>query len=210
MSSSPWGQLASQKPVFSLHDIMAQEEKEVTSVKETAMPRKRNWDTTQGDASKMFSQKWTPPMSTVQNSVIFANKPKETAPADQSHVSNSVVYSTRVVNLHKPELQKLGFTDFASWMKGQDNVYIGRDMTYCIPGAVGSKWGNPFKSKCMTREECCQKYKAYIKNSTKIQDNGKTLLESLVDLKGKTLGCWCHPDMCHGHMLVELINEYCH
>jgi len=52
-------------------------------------------------------------------------------------------------------------------------------------------------------------YRQYVLNDTRLHDNGKTLLESLGELKGKVLGCWCHPAPCHGHDLVQLIKEYC-
>lgn len=29
----------------------------------------------------------------------------------------------------------------------------------------------------------------------------------LLALRGKSLGCWCHPDPCHAHVLVRLIDE---
>ena len=33
------------------------------------------------------------------------------------------------------------------------------------------------------------------------------LYNSLMELDGKVLGCWCEPSPCHGHALVQLINE---
>ena len=31
-------------------------------------------------------------------------------------------------------------------------------------------------------------------------------LESrLAELAGKVLGCWCHPEPCHGHALIEAL-----
>ena len=32
------------------------------------------------------------------------------------------------------------------------------------------------------------------------------LLKDLHELKGKTLGCFCKPKICHGDILVELVN----
>ena len=32
------------------------------------------------------------------------------------------------------------------------------------------------------------------------------LLNDLHELKGKTLGCFCKPKICHGDILVELVN----
>ena len=33
------------------------------------------------------------------------------------------------------------------------------------------------------------------------------LMKRLTELKGKTLGCWCKPNPCHGDVLVRLVNE---
>ena len=69
------------------------------------------------------------------------------------------------------------------------NVYIGRP----------SKWGNPFKiGRDGTREQVIEKYRKYILSSKLIND--------IHELKGKTLGCWCHPKACHGDVLAELAN----
>ena len=32
-------------------------------------------------------------------------------------------------------------------------------------------------------------------------------MESLIELEGKVLGCWCHPEPCHGDILVKLLRE---
>lgn len=84
-------------------------------------------------------------------------------------------------------------------MKEKYDVYIGR------PGV----WGNPYshdegtlaKFKVDSRDEAIDKYKEYILNN-------KKLMAKLPELKGKTLGCWCHPNRCHGDILIELVKEY--
>jgi hypothetical protein len=71
------------------------------------------------------------------------------------------------------------------------DVYIGR----------GGKWGNPYIiGRDGTREEVIKKYRNYILGNT-------DLMNSLDELKGKVLGCWCSPKACHGDVLVELIKE---
>jgi len=70
-------------------------------------------------------------------------------------------------------------------------VYIGRP----------SKWGNPFKiGRDGNREEVIKKYREYILNRP-------DLLESLHELRGKVLACWCAPQPCHGDVLLELLKE---
>ncbi len=78
------------------------------------------------------------------------------------------------------------------------DVYIGRP----------SKWGNPYSHKQGTlaeflvssRKEAIEKYETYLLGN-------KDLMNSLVELKGKTLGCWCHPKACHGDILAKWSNS---
>jgi hypothetical protein len=72
------------------------------------------------------------------------------------------------------------------------DVYIGRP----------SKWGNPFEiGKDGTRKEVIEKYKNWILGQP-------DLLDSLHELEGKTLGCFCKPKECHGDILIELLDVY--
>jgi hypothetical protein len=80
--------------------------------------------------------------------------------------------------------------------KDKYDVYIGR----------GSKWGNPYRlfpamgDDAKRRTEVIEAYRRYILAKPE-------LLAALLELKGKTLGCWCKPKRCHGDVLVELINN---
>lgn len=74
---------------------------------------------------------------------------------------------------------------------GGMTLYIGR----------GSKWGNPFVlGKDGNREAVIAKYRAYIAKQPE-------LLDSLHELSGQTLGCFCKPKPCHGDVLVELFTK---
>lgn len=106
--------------------------------------------------------------------------------------------------------------------KDPTHIYIGRAM----PGFTESIWANPFKMDKMqtlttdrgsgapkkqrgtaisvvqierdgTREQVIEKYRAYVLSKPE-------LVALLPTLKGKRLGCWCHPKACHGHVLKEL------
>ena len=77
------------------------------------------------------------------------------------------------------------------------DVYIGR------PGP----WGNPYshegntqaKYKVKSRQEAVEKYEEYILQQP-------DLMSRLSELEGRVLGCWCVPALCHGHVLIKLIN----
>lgn len=121
-----------------------------------------------------------------------------------------------VVNVRKQELVKLGYDDFMDWITNKNNLYIGRDMSYYVPGAVGSVWGNPFpvdkvgksgknnknSTPRYTLDESLIRFRQHIESSPE-------LIAKLPELKGKTLGCWCKPKRCHGDILTELVEKYC-
>jgi len=71
--------------------------------------------------------------------------------------------------------------------KSKRYVYIGR----------GSKWGNPHREgQHGDRETVCLKYA-----------EGFGLFHEVEQLKGRVLGCYCHPEQCHGDMLAWLANQ---
>ncbi|MEK6884667.1 MAG: DUF4326 domain-containing protein, partial [Nanoarchaeota archaeon] len=83
------------------------------------------------------------------------------------------------------------------------DTYVGRkNITYDLPE---SKWANPYLlHRDGTREEVCDKYEKHIRAD-------KFLMESLHELDGKTLGCWCKSGkdpnkLCHGDILIKLRN----
>lgn len=103
------------------------------------------------------------------------------------------------------------YNNLEEWMQDENNVYIGRAGVVFINKQRypkhPSKFANPFKiGKDGTREDVIDKYKEYIIN--KINSN-EISTQELLSLKGKQLGCWCHPEMCHGDILLDLIEQYC-
>ena len=105
-----------------------------------------------------------------------------------------------VVNVRKAELLKIGYKDFEEWSKNPNNLYIGRNMNYYVKGTHASKWANPFPVKNHGLEKSLELYEKYICSSYE-------LMNSLPELKGKNLGCWCHPEKCHGDILMNLLNS---
>lgn len=86
--------------------------------------------------------------------------------------------------------------------KSHYDVYIGRP----------SKWGNPFthikNGKTLAkfikpnREDAINAYRDWIMNG-----EGKYLINDIEELRGKVLGCWCHPKPCHGDVLLEILGN---
>jgi hypothetical protein len=72
------------------------------------------------------------------------------------------------------------------------DVYIGRP----------SKWGNPCKlKKGQSRETAIKQYRQWLMKQPK-------LLAQVHELRGKVLGCWCKPALCHGDVLAELADAH--
>ena len=67
-------------------------------------------------------------------------------------------------------------------------VFIGRP----------SRWGNPWSiGKDGNRRQVIAKYREWIKTQPH-------LLTQVKNLKGRKLGCFCAPQMCHGDILRAL------
>jgi hypothetical protein len=72
------------------------------------------------------------------------------------------------------------------------DVYIGRP----------SKWGNPFiLGRDGNRQQVIQKYEQYLLNNAR-------LIQSVHELKGKRLACWCAPAPCHGDVLARYADAH--
>jgi hypothetical protein len=77
------------------------------------------------------------------------------------------------------------------------DVYIGRKTR----DMQGSIWGDPFQiGRDGTREEVIEKFRQYVLSKP-------DLLAQLESLRGKTLGCWCKPQACHGDVLIETLES---
>ncbi len=101
-------------------------------------------------------------------------------------------------NLHKWILDK------------ESNVYIGRGRVVFIDGIryplYDSPWANPYKiTESQSREQVLKLYREYIEKKL---ESEPILINKLLELRGKKLGCWCKPECCHGDILVELIKKY--
>ena len=79
------------------------------------------------------------------------------------------------------------------------DVYIGREVSE--RGLPASKWGNPF---VMSDESDAERARAIGAYRDWIVTQAE-LMDSLDELRGKRLGCWCAPKPCHGDVLVELL-----
>ena len=84
------------------------------------------------------------------------------------------------------------------------DIYIGRANKFRNIDA--SKWANPFVMKNESdRERVLSEYRNYVLNNNR-------LYNSLEELRGKKLACWCYDPsnpkkVCHGAILIELLEK---
>ncbi len=115
------------------------------------------------------------------------------------------VKNVKVVNIRKD-----GFDNLREWMNSPENIYIGRAGIVFIDNErypkESSPYCNPYKiGKDGTRDEVILKYKNYL--ISKIE-NSNEFKKNFLKLKNKNLGCWCHPEKCHGDVILELLDIY--
>lgn len=80
------------------------------------------------------------------------------------------------------------------------DVYIGRPHRH-FP--VGSKFANKFNiSPERTRQQAIDAYSDWLWAEIRA---GRITVKELAALDGQTLGCWCDPLPCHGHVLAEAV-----
>ena len=85
------------------------------------------------------------------------------------------------------------------WFTNPENLYIGQaNRTH---GVKASKWMNPWTIEdCGSREECLQRYEEYVRND-------QLKMESIDEIEGKQLGCYCAPRDCHANVLLKILSE---
>lgn len=92
-------------------------------------------------------------------------------------------------------------SDLFQWPKPETRVVNLKEEGYDVRIDRKTKWGNPYVvGRDGTREECIDKYAEWLEDQ-------EHLLNALHELKGKRLGCWCHPHPCHGDILSRLANQ---
>lgn len=82
------------------------------------------------------------------------------------------------------------------------DVYIGR------PGPYGNPYSHLVgkgERQVSSREEAIFLFEKDLREAL-IEQPG-VVIEFLRPLAGKVLGCWCHPQACHGDVLVRLCEE---
>lgn len=82
------------------------------------------------------------------------------------------------------------------------DVYIGR-ARYDRDDYRDGYFGNPFSAR-LGRSECIARFRSYFLNRV---ETDLRFLERVLELKDKTLGCFCKPFDCHGDVIAEWLDS---
>jgi len=81
-----------------------------------------------------------------------------------------------------------------------------RNASYDVAIDRSSPFGNPFHlGKDGDRAVVLEKYRAYFYKRVEEDEDFK---RKVLTLRGRKLGCWCAPLLCHGGIIVEYIENY--
>lgn len=71
-----------------------------------------------------------------------------------------------------------------------------------------TRFGNPYVLEQFggdyTREASVEQFRLYFAHKI---GTSKDFRQAVQDLKGKTLGCYCKPKLCHGDVIVEYLED---
>lgn len=82
------------------------------------------------------------------------------------------------------------------------DVYIGRACQQGGWDLPASKWANPFSvARYGSVRKVLRKFEEYLAERP-------DLVAALPELAGQRLGCWCHPNPCHGDVLVAWFKRH--
>jgi hypothetical protein len=105
----------------------------------------------------------------------------------------------KVINL-KGKRDTLG----PSLEHAEDVIYVGRRMTQGGWKLKDSVFANPFKTKDHG-EKVIAIYRDHLMRE--IGKDPERLIPMLMDMQGKTLGCWCTPSFCHANVIADVVVE---
>jgi len=75
------------------------------------------------------------------------------------------------------------------------DVYIGRPSLFGNPYVIGTHG---------KRKEVIEKYRSYFNHRI---EKDPIFKEAVLKLKDKKLGCFCSPQICHGDIIAEYLNN---
>lgn len=108
--------------------------------------------------------------------------------------------ATDIIHLNKNNLLNNGYLSINEWINLSKNIYIGSSVNYFNIKIENSIWANPYSANKYGEELSLILYENFIRNNI-------FLYEYVENLKNKQLGCNCKNKLCHGLVLLKILNE---
>ncbi len=108
--------------------------------------------------------------------------------------------TTELINLHTKDYSGKSGYFYYKQKCGSRFEYIGCKVRF--QPWESSIWCNPYHNQLnkLARVMVIQLYREYIYKKPE-------LIAKIPRIKGKVLACWCTPELCHGDVLIELLNK---
>lgn len=97
-------------------------------------------------------------------------------------------------------LKRIQLKRSKGWRKPENTKVVSRP----------TKYGNPFNwQELGSKEKAVEMFKAWLSGEIEAyQDKRRVILDSLPELKGKNLACWCKAnEACHADVLLKMANR---
>ena len=101
------------------------------------------------------------------------------------------------------------YNNLKEWMEDPNNCYIEENRRVNIDGIGYPKKSSIFKIPAYIKRQrdldkgvMLNMYHDYIMDKISKDEEFKN---ELLNLRGKNLGCWCKPDICHGDVLMKIL-----
>ena len=123
------------------------------------------------DANSLEEQDWHVPrsmsprfiLSLLQEDLVLEEIHQEKGILIESTWFNQRTMEPPTVRCIKAaELRKDGYASLEEWLKDPNHLYIGRDMSFYVPGLTCSKWHNPYPIKKYGLTECLRLYEEHV------------------------------------------------
>jgi hypothetical protein len=96
-------------------------------------------------------------------------------------------------------------TTVVNLRKEKCDVKIGRNSKGKVPPVPQPGcFGNPYSVEEYGRDNCIAMFRDYF---YKRIEEDQEFREAILALKGKRLGCFCHPQLCHGDIIRQWLDQ---
>lgn len=113
--------------------------------------------------------------------------------------------------------QRIQLKRTKGWRIPENTIKVDRSTRYGNPWSVKETLEKNLFVPSEVPRVCVECFRAWLSDKgtqyekfplyEKLKDRRQVILDSLPELKGKNLACWCSGEFCHADVLLELANK---